>query len=74
MPGEYETAIEILKEHGNRGIKLAELSKELSKRDALGFGVNIRAVVYQLGCMERASYDPESDIVSLYKGKLVKGK
>lgn len=65
MPSAREAVLEILEKSPGHQINLADLSKELSERRVLGFGVEVWDVVFALKERGMVDYDKETDIVSL---------
>jgi hypothetical protein len=60
--------LEILKNQPDRKMNYVALSRELDRRNILGFGVEARDVIYALAMQGvRINYDRENDLVSLDK-------
>lgn len=65
MPSARKAVLEILERSPGHQINLADLSKELSERRVLGFGVEVWDVVCVLEKKGLVNYDKETDVVSL---------
>ncbi len=64
MSNEYHTFVEILKGQPEYRMSRVDLSKEMSRRRAMGFGVEIDDIISVFVEKGLANYDHETDTVT----------